>query len=312
VTTAPSALPATPPAPVPEPTTRDPAWLRLTLITAAMLLLLLFLVLPLALVFVEAFSEGWTAYREQLTDGHTWQAIKLTLVTAAWAVPLNTLFGVAAAYALTKYRFRGKNVLTTLIDLPFAVSPIVAGLALVLLFGRTGWFAPWLGKTYVLSLPLLGDREFTTPRVMFELPAIVLATIFITFPFVARELIPLMQSQGTDEETAARVLGAGGWQTFWRVTLPNIKWGLLYGVILCNARAMGEFGAVYIVSSRTADQITLPLRVERVFYETVISMVPVFATASVLGLLAVATLVVKTLIEWRYSDEIAAESKGRG
>jgi sulfate transport system permease protein len=289
--------------------TRDPAWVRAILITASLLLLLVFLVLPLALIFSQAFSEGWSAYREQVLDPHTWKAIRLTLITAAWAVPLNTAFGIAAAYCLTKFSFRGKGVLTTLIDLPFSVSPIVAGLALVLLFGRTGWFAEWLDKTYVLSLPLMGNIEFTTPKVMFELPAIVLATIFITFPFVARELIPLMQSQGTEEEVAARVLGASGWQMFFRVTLPNIKWGLLYGVILCNARAMGEFGAVYIVSSRTADQITLPLRVERVFYETVISVVPVFATASILAALAVVTLVVKTLIEWKYSSELAANKE---
>lgn len=289
--------------------TRDPAWLRVTLIVAAMALLVGFLVLPLALVFVEALSEGWAAYREQVTDARTWESVKLTLVTAAWAVPLNTLFGVSAAYVLTKFSFRGKGLLTTLIDLPFSVSPIIVGVALVLVFGPHGWLGGVLEKTYVVSIPLLGDREFTTPKVIFARPAIVLATVFITFPFVARELIPLMQSQGTDEETAARVLGASGWQTFRRVTLPNIKWGLLYGVILCNARAMGEFGAVYVVCSRTADQVTLPLRVERLFYETVLSLVPVFATASLLGLLAVATLIVKTIVEWKYKDELAAERK---
>jgi sulfate transport system permease protein len=286
----------------------DPRWVRVTLIALAAFLLGALVVLPLFVVFVEAFSEGWAAYREQVTARQTWQAIRLTLITAAIAVPLNTLFGVAAAWCLTKFSFPGKSVITTLIDLPFAVSPVVAGLTLWLVFGAQGWLGGVLGKTYEVTIPMLGAFD-VTPRVIFALPGIVLATVFITFPFVARELIPLMQAQGIDEEQAARVLGASGWQTFRRVTLPNIKWGLLYGVILCNARAMGEFGAVYVVSSRTADQVTLPLRVERAYYETVVSVVPVFAVASILGLLALVTLVVKTVAEWRYRKELAATSR---
>ena len=282
--------------------TSDPAWVRVLLIALALAALVLIVVLPLVVVFYEALAEGWHAYREQVVDPQTWQAIRLTLITAAIAVPLNTLFGVAAAWCVTKFSFRGKSVLTTLIDLPFAVSPVVAGLTLWLIFGAQGWLGGVLNRTYEVSLPLLPAFD-VTPRVIFALPGIVLATVFITFPFVARELIPLMQSQGIDEEQAARSLGAGGLQTFLRVTLPNIKWGLLYGVILCNARAMGEFGAVYVVSSRGSDQVTLPLRVERVYYESVVSVVPVFAVASILGTLAVVTLVAKTLIEWFYGDE---------
>jgi sulfate transport system permease protein len=279
------------------------------LILAAMLFLLAFLGLPLAVVFYEALAAGWAAYRRHVVDPETWAASKLTLLTAAIAVPLNTLFGVAAAWCVTKFDFRGKSVLTTLIDLPFAVSPVVAGLTLWLLFGAQGWFGGYLGKTYELDLWLLGTYTFS-PKVVFALPGIVLATVFITFPLVARELIPLMQSQGTEEEQAARVLGAGGWQTFFRVTVPNIKWGLLYGVILCNARAMGEFGAVYVVSSRFAGQVTLPLRVERVFYESVVSVVPVFAVASILALLAVVTLALKTVVEWKFKDELRATRRG--
>jgi sulfate/thiosulfate transport system permease protein len=290
--------------------TADAPWVRRLLIALAVGLILVIVVLPLVVVFYEALSEGWAAYRAQVADPHTWSAVRLTLLTAAIAVPLNTLFGVAAAWCITKFSFRGKSVLTTLIDLPFAVSPVVAGLTLWLVFGAQGWLGGVLGKTYELTVPLLGTYD-VTPRVIFALPGIVLATVFITVPFVARELMPLMQSQGVDEEQAARSLGAGGWQTFWRVTLPNIKWGLLFGVILCNARAMGEFGAVYVVSSRRSEQVTLPLRVERVYYETVTSMVPVFAVASILGLLAVITLLVKVAVEWRYRDELAASGQGR-
>ncbi len=289
--------------------TSDPVWVRWTLILVAVALLTMIVVLPLVVVFYEALGEGWTAYREQIADPHTWQAIKLTLITAAFAVPLNTVFGIAAAWCITKFSFRGKSILTTLIDLPFAVSPIIAGLTLWLIFGAQGWLGDVLGKTYELTVPLIGTYD-VTPRVIFALPGIVLATVFITTPFVARELMPLMQSQGVDEEQAALSLGANGWQMFFRVTLPNIKWGLLFGVILCNARAMGEFGAVYVVSSRRSEQITLPLRVERVYYETVTTMVPVFAVASILGALAVVTMAIKLLAEWRYRGELAATKPG--
>jgi len=260
------------------------------LIALAILLLTIFLILPLVLIFVSALAEGFGAYVHEVLDDRTWSAIRLTLITAAIAVPLNTLFGVAAAGCVTKFDFRGKSLLATLIDLPFSVSPVVAGLCLLLVFGKRGWFGPVLER---LDVP-----------VIFAVPGIVLATVFITFPFVARELIPLMEAQGTDEEQAARVLGAGGWQTFWHVTLPNIKWGLLYGVILCNARAMGEFGAVYVVSTNQADQITLPLHVQRVYYATYVRVVPVFAVASLLAFLAVVTLIVKTFVEWRFRHDV--------
>jgi len=265
---------------------------RIVLILLALGLLGFFLVLPLVVVFWEALAEGWAAYAAAVDEPDTWEAVRVTLLTAGIAVPLNVVFGIAAAWCVTKFEFRGKSILTTLIDLPFAVSPVVTGLTLVLLFGARGWFGPWL--------------EANDLKVVFALPGIILATVFITFPFVARELIPLMQAQGTEEEQAARVLGAGAWQMFWRVTLPNIKWGLLYGIILCNARAMGEFGAVYAVSGNFAGQITLPLHVERVYKATWVSMVPVFAVSSLLAGLAVVTLVVKTVVEWKFKREIAA------
>jgi sulfate transport system permease protein len=215
--------------------TTEPAWVRYTLIGIALGFVVLFLVLPLAAVFTEALRKGADAFVDALREPDAWSAIRLTLLVAAIAVPLNLVFGVAAAWAIAKYEFRGKAFLTTLVDLPFSVSPVVAGLIYVLLFGAHGWFGPWLQAHDV--------------KIIFAVPGIVLATIFVTFPFIARELIPLMQAQGTEEEQAAQVLGATGWQTFWHVTLPNIKWGLIYGVILCNARAMGEFGAVSVVSS---------------------------------------------------------------
>jgi sulfate transport system permease protein len=274
----------------PNTATTESPLVKYTLISLSLVLLLFFLVLPLVVVFYEAFAEGWHAYAKSINDPETWQAIELTLITAVVAVPLNTLFGLTAAWCITKFDFRGKSILTTLIDLPFAVSPVVAGLTLVLLFGARGWFGPWL--------------QAHDLKVIFALPGIILATVFITFPFVARELIPLMQAQGTDEEQAARVLGASAFQMFRRVTLPNIKWGLLYGLILCNARAMGEFGAVYVVSGNYSGQITLPLRVERVYYASVVSLVPTFAVASLLGVLAVITLVVKTFIEWKYKRDV--------
>jgi len=281
-------------------TTERPLTRRL-LIGLALLLLGVFLVLPLAVIFWQALSEGLGAYTAAVADSGTWQAVKLTLLTAAIAVPLNTAFGVAAAWAVTKFDFRGKSLLVTLIDLPFSVSPVVAGLCLVLLFGAQGIFGGFVNKTYALSLGIT-TIDIST-KIIFALPGIVLATVFITFPFVARELIPLMQAQGVEEEQAARVLGAGGFQIFWRVTLPNIKWGLLYGVILCSARAMGEFGAVYVVSAGFSDQITLPLHVERVYYANMVRVVPAFAVASLLAGVAILTLVVKTAVEWKFRSE---------
>lgn len=309
----------------------EPTWVKWLLISAALLVVFVFLFLPLIVVFYEALDLGvafegafdgtkpwyaaaWGALKEAdfelwwetVMSHETAEAIWLTLITAAIAVPLNTLFGLTAAWVVTKFDFRGKSLLTTLIDLPFSVSPVVAGMTFVLLFGAQGWLPG--AKDY--SIPLgFTTLDFHVPAIVFALPGIVLATVFITFPFVARELIPLMQSQGTDEEQAARVLGAGGWQMFFRVTLPNIKWGLLYGVILCNARAMGEFGAVYVVSGNYSGQITLPLQVERVYYASFVSVAPAFAVASLLAVLAVVTLVVKTFVEWKFRDELVAAGK---
>jgi sulfate transport system permease protein len=261
---------------------------RWTLIGIALGFIFLFLVLPLAAVFTEALRKGVGAYLEALKEPDAWTAIRLTLLTAAIAVPLNLVFGVAAAWAIAKYEFRGKAFLTTLVDLPFSVSPVVAGLVYVLLFGAHGWFGPWLQAHDI--------------KIIFAVPGIVLATIFVTFPFIARELIPLMQAQGTEEEQAAMVLGATGWQTFWHVTLPNIKWGLVYGVILCNARAMGEFGAVSVVSGHIRGQTnTMPLHVEILYNEY--QSVAAFAVASLLALLAVLTLVIKSVVEWQFERE---------
>ena len=233
--TADTLLEAAPRAPVARRGAREePALVRIALVVTALVFLVLFLFAPLATVFAGALRKGWGAYMAAIVEPDAWSAIKLTLLAAGIAVPLNLVFGVAAAWAIAKFEFRGKSVLITLIDLPFSVSPVVSGLIYVLVFGLQGWFGPWLYEHDI--------------KIIFAVPGIVLATIFVTFPFVARELIPLMQAQGTEEEEAAIVLGASGWQTFWRVTLPNIKWGLLYGVILCNARAMGEFGAVSVVS----------------------------------------------------------------
>ncbi len=267
--------------------THDPRWVRWTLTGVALLFLACFLVLPLAAVFTEALRRGVGAYLASFTDPDAIAAIKLTLLTAAIAVPANTVFGVAAAWVIAKFSFRGKSVLTTLIDLPFAGSPVIAGLIYVLVFGLQGWLGPWLQ-----------DHDL---KIIFAVPGIVLATMFVTFPFVARELIPLMQAQGPDEEYAAITLGANGWQTFWRVTLPNIKWGLLYGVILCNARAMGEFGAVSVVSGHIRGETnTMPLHVEILYNEY--NFVAAFAVASLLALLAIVTLVLKSLVEWRHAQ----------
>ncbi|UVI31754.1 sulfate ABC transporter permease subunit CysW [Paenibacillus spongiae] len=267
----------------PKHTTEAPI-IRWVLIAAALLFLGLIVVLPLASVFVEAFKKGAGVYAASITDPDAVSALKLTLLAAAISVPLNTLFGIAAAWAISKFYFRGKNLLITLIDLPFAVSPVIAGLIFILLFGAQGWFGPWLDDHNI--------------QIVFALPGIVLATTFVTFPFVARELLPLMQAQGIQEEEAAASLGAKGWQIFWRVTLPNIKWGLLYGIILCNARAMGEFGAVSVVSGHIRGETnTLPLHVEILYNEYQFSAS--FAVASLLVLLAVFTLVVKSFVEWK-------------
>lgn len=279
-------------APVPRQTTTEPAWVRGLLTTVALLFLALFLVMPLWIVFSQALSQGVGLYLEALTNSNALAAIRLTLLTAAIVVPLNLVFGVAVAWAVTKFSFRGKGLLLTLIDLPFAVSPVIAGLIFVLLFGRQGVLGPFLQNLDV--------------KVIFAVPGIVLATLFITFPFVARELIPLMQEQGTDEEEAALVLGASGWQTFWRVTLPNIRWGLLYGLILCNARAMGEFGAVSVVSGKIRGLTnTMPLHIEILYNEY--NAQAAFAVASLLTLLALVTLVVKSIVEWRTATPLQEE-----
>jgi len=262
--------------------TREPTWIKWTIVGVSLTFFTLFLLMPLIEVFVEAFRKGWDTYLAALIEPDALSAIKLTLIAAAIAVPLNLSFGVAAAWAITKFEFPGKQVLITLIDLPFSVSPVVAGLIYVLVFGAQGWF----GSS-------LADNDI---KIIFAVPGIVLATVFVTFPFVARELIPLMQAQGKEEEEAAVVLGANGWQTFWHVTLPNIKWGLLYGVILCNARAMGEFGAVSVVSGHIRGLTnTMPLHVEILYNEY--QFAAAFAVASVLALLALVTLCIKTWIE---------------
>jgi len=262
--------------------THESKSVTLLLIAVALGYLLLFLGLPLFAVFYEAFRKGWELYWEAIKEPDALSAIKLTLITAAISVPANLVFGIAAAWAIAKFEFRGKSLLITLIDLPFAVSPVVSGLIYVLLFGANGWFGPWLQAHDI--------------KLIFAVPGIVLATIFVTFPFIARELIPLMQAQGKDEEEAAISLGASGWQTFLRVTLPNIKWGLLYGVILCNARAMGEFGAVSVVSGHIRGMTnTMPLHVEILYNEY--NFVAAFAVASLLALLALVTLVIKSLVE---------------
>lgn len=274
--------------------TTEALWVRCILITIALVFLFLFLVLPLAAVFTEALRKGFRAYFEALKEPDAWSAIKLTLIAAAIAVPLNLVFGVSAAWAIAKFEFRGKSFLTTLVDLPFSISPVVAGLMYVLIFGAQGWFGPWLQAHDI--------------KIIFAVPGIVLATAVVTLPFIARELIPLMQAQGTDEEQAAIVLGATGWQTFWHVTLPNIKWGLLYGVILTNARAMGEFGAVSVVSGHIRGQTnTLPLHVEILYNEY--QSVAAFAVASLLALLALVTLVIKSVAEWRAEQELKAAAE---
>lgn len=264
--------------------TTEPFYIRWLLVALALIFLGFFLFLPLAAVFYEALREGWRVYLEALRQPAALHAIRLTLLTAAIALPINTLFGIAAAWVITKFEFRGKQFLTTLIDLPFSVSPVISGLIFVLLFGLHGWMGPWLAAHNI--------------KIIFELPGIVLATLFVTFPFVARELIPLMQSQGREEEETATTLGANGWHTFWRVTLPNIKWGLLYGMILANARAMGEFGAVSVVSGHIRGLTnTMTLHVEILYNEY--QFTAAFAVASLLTLLALVTLTLKSFIEMK-------------
>ncbi|OQW69138.1 MAG: sulfate ABC transporter permease subunit CysW [Proteobacteria bacterium ST_bin12] len=274
--------------------TSEPAWVRWTLISTVLLFLTLFLIVPLAAVFTEALRKGLDTYITALSDPDALSSIKLTLIAAAIAVPLNLVFGVAAAWAIAKFEFRGKSILITLIDLPFAVSPVIAGLIYVLIFGLQGWF----GSNLL-------DHDI---KVIFAIPGIVLATIFVTFPFVARELIPLMQAQGKEEEEAGLVLGASGWQILWRITLPNVKWGLLYGVILTNARAMGEFGAVSVVSGHIRGLTnTLPLHVEILYNEY--NYAAAFAVASLLAILALVTLVLKSFVEWKVARDAQIDEK---
>ncbi len=274
--------------------TSESVWVRRTLIAITLLFLSLFLFMPLAAVFTEALRKGFETYFAALVEPDALSAINLTLIAAAISLPLNVVFGVSAAWAIAKFEFKGKSLLITLIDLPFAVSPVIAGLIYVLMFGLQGWVGGWLS-----------DHDF---KIIFAIPGIVLATTFVTFPFVARELIPLMQAQGKDEEEAALVLGASGWQMFWRVTLPNIKWGLLYGVILCNARAMGEFGAVSVVSGHIRGLTnTMPLHVEILYNEY--NYVAAFAVASLLALLALVTLALKTYVEWQSARNAANTEK---
>jgi sulfate transport system permease protein len=267
-----------------QPTLRDPFWLRLLLTSIAVGFIGLFLCAPLILVLSEAFAKGWTTYWQALTQPDAIDAMQLTLWTALATVPLNTIFGVSAAWAITRFEFKGKSLLTTLIDLPFSVSPVISGLIFVLLFGAHGWFGEWLSAHDI--------------QIIFAVPGIILATLFITFPFVARELIPLMQEMGSEEEEAALSLGASGWKTFFLITLPNIKWGLLYGVLLCNARAMGEFGAVSVVSGHIRGVTnTLPLHIEVSYNEY--DFIGAFASASILAGLAIITLILKSILEWK-------------
>ena len=277
-------------------TVSEPAWVRYLLLTVALAFLALFLLMPLAAVFAQALEKGWQAYVEALKEPDTLSAIRLTLITAAVCVPANLFFGIVASWAIAKFSFPGKSFLITLIDLPFSVSPVVSGLIYVLIFGLQGWLGPWLQAHDI--------------KIIFAVPGIILATVFVTFPFIARELIPLMESQGREEEEAALTLGASGLQTFFRVTFPNIKWGILYGVILCNARAMGEFGAVSVVSGHERGSTnTIPLQVEILYNEY--SYAAAFAVASILALLALVTLAVKTVAEWKMHQTVPVADKER-
>lgn len=264
-------------------------WPRYVLTGLAIIIISVFLLLPLAAVLIEAFSEGWDLYLQAINDRYTWEAIKLTVLVAAVVVPLNTVFGIAAAWMIARFQFTGRGALTTLIDLPFSISPVIAGLIFVLVFGAHGWFGSWFAEQ---GFPII-----------FAVPGIILATLFVTVPFVARELIPLMQEQGSEEEEAAIALGAGSWTMFWKITLPKIKWGLLYGIILCNARAMGEFGAVSVVSGHIRGKTnTLPLHVEILYNEY--NFTAAFAVASLLAGLAILTLVLKSLVEWQQARSL--------
>jgi len=264
-------------------------WPSYVLTGLAIIIISVFLLLPLAAVLIEAFSEGWDLYLQAINDRYTWEAIKLTLLVAAVVVPLNTVFGIAAAWMIARFQFTGRGALTTLIDLPFSISPVIAGLIFVLVFGAHGWFGSWFAEQ---GFPII-----------FAVPGIILATLFVTVPFVARELIPLMQEQGSEEEEAAIALGAGSWTMFWKITLPKIKWGLLYGIILCNARAMGEFGAVSVVSGHIRGKTnTLPLHVEILYNEY--NFTAAFAVASLLAGLAILTLVLKSLVEWQQARSL--------
>jgi sulfate transport system permease protein len=270
---------------------REPPAAKALLIVAAVLYVVLMLILPLGAVLYEALRKGWEMWLAAVTEPDARSSIRLTLIVAAISVPLNTVCGIAAAWAISKFDFRGKTALVALIELPFSVSPVVSGLVFVLLFGAQGWFGPWLQ-----------DHDI---HIIFALPGLVLATMFVTFPFVARQLLPLMTAQGRADEEAALTLGSSGWQTFWRVTLPNIRWGLLYGVLLCNARAMGEFGAVSVVSGHIRGETnTMPLQVEALYNDY--DFVAAFAVASLLALLALVTLGLKSALEWRYRGELAA------
>ncbi|WP_153730820.1 sulfate ABC transporter permease subunit CysW [Sporosarcina obsidiansis] len=267
----------------------EPLWVRILLISIALIFLVLFLFFPLLIIFTQAFDKGWAVYLASISDPDALAAIRLTILVAAITVPLNAIFGVAAAWSITKFRFKGKNILITLIDLPFAVSPVIAGLVFVLLFGGQGLFGEWLFQNDM--------------KIIFAVPGIILATMFITFPFVARELIPIMQSQGSSEEEASVLLGASGWKTFVHVTLPNIKWGLLYGIILCNARAIGEFGAVSVVSGHIRGLTnTLPLHIEILYNEY--QFTASFAVASLMSVAAIVTLILKNFFEWKMNNGI--------
>jgi sulfate transport system permease protein len=281
-----------------RPALREAPWVRTALIGGSLAFLAVFLLLPLVVVFVQALARGLGPYLGALVEPDAVSAIRLTLLVAAIAVPLNLAFGIAASWCIAKFEFSGKSLLVTLIDLPFSVSPVISGMVYVLLFGLHGWLGPWLVEHDV--------------KIIFALPGLVLATIFVTFPFVARELIPLMQDQGTGDEEAALSLGASGWQTFRRVTLPNVKWALLYGVLLCNARAMGEFGAVAVISGKLrGETVTMPLQIELYYQEfRALAQVSAFSLAAVLAGLALVTLVIKTWLEWRYADQLAATGRG--
>jgi sulfate/thiosulfate transport system permease protein len=277
----------------PQAGTSDPKWVQWLLITIALAFLGLFLFLPLITVFLQAFEKGVDVYIEAITNPEALSAIKLTLLVALIAVPLNAIFGIVSAWAITKFQFKGKNLLITLIDLPFAVSPVIAGLVFVLLFGSRGLFGEWLYENDI--------------KIIFAVPGIILATIFVTFPFISRELIPLMQAQGSAEEEASLTLGASGWKTFWYVTLPNIKWALLYGMILCNARAIGEFGAVSVVSGHIRGLTnTMPLHIEILYGEY--QFAAAFAVASLMSLMAIVTLIIKSILEWKAKRQISTEN----